>query len=85
MGIPLTILSWRHSTKAIYRRFVQNKAIVKRFEEEDEEKEDMEDQAYDLQAGHSSRIGNTVYGRLITESTLSTESGQASLRRVSEA
>ena len=37
MGVQLNIMGWRHSSKAIYRRYIHNKAAVKAFSEADGE------------------------------------------------
>ena len=80
----MTILAWRHSSKAIYRRYINDKAVVKAVVEGDEEEEEgEEDEAFDLQTGHGSRIGGGIYGRTIDESPFSTEAQRAALRRVS--
>jgi hypothetical protein len=80
--VKLNIMAWRHSGKAIYRKHINDRAIVKAVVEGDEN-EDGEDEAFDIQTGHSSKIGGTVYGRPITESPFSTEAQRVALRRVS--
>ena len=70
--MKLNIMSWRHSTKAIYRRYINDKAVIKAVVEGDEDK-DEEDEAFDIQTGHSSKIGGTVYRRPITKSPFSTK------------
>ncbi|KAG9191444.1 hypothetical protein G6011_09532 [Alternaria panax] len=82
LGVKLNIMAWRHSGKAIYRKYINDKAVIKAVVEGDED-EDGEDDAFDIQTGHSSKIGGTVYGRPITESPFSTEAQRAALRRVS--
>ena len=83
LGVKITILAWRHSSKAIYRRYINDKAVMKAVVEGDEEEEEREDEAFNLQIGHGSRIGGRIYGRTIDESPFSTEAQRAALRRVS--
>lgn len=85
MGIKVTILGWRHSTKAIYRRYVDSRTAVQTFMQADEEQDNRQedDDAADLQQGHSSQVGGMIYGRAITESMFSSESKRAAFRRVS--
>lgn len=59
MGVKLNIIGWRHGSKAIYRRYINDKAIIKTVVQGDEEIEDGEDDAFDLQTGHSSHVGRT--------------------------
>jgi superfamily II DNA helicase RecQ len=82
MGVKLTIIGWRHASKAIYRKYINDKAVIKAVVEGDED-EDEEDNPFDIQTGHGSRIGGGIYGRPITESPFSTESQRTALRRVS--
>jgi hypothetical protein len=82
LGVKLNIMAWRHSGKAIYRKYINDKVVIKAVVEGDED-EDGEDDAFDIQTGHSSKVGGTVYGRLITESLFSTKAQQAALRQVS--
>jgi hypothetical protein len=50
IGVKLNIMAWRHSTKAIYRRYIYNRAAVKAFLDADEEGDgsDGEDEAFDI-------------------------------------
>lgn len=86
MGVKLTIMAWRHASKAIYRRYIVNKTAVKTYMQADEEgsRGEEEDEAADLQTGHSSHVGGLIYGRHITEAAFSTESKRAAFRRVSK-
>jgi superfamily II DNA helicase RecQ len=83
MGVKVNIMAWRHSTKAIYRKYIDSKSAVKAFVQGDEDESNDEDEAFDIQTGHGSSIGGMIYGRPITEATFSTESKRAALRRVS--
>ena len=83
MGVKVGILAWRHSSKAIYRRYVNSATAVKAFVQADDEEEDDEDDAFDIQTGHSSSVANMIYGRGIDEATFSTERKRRALRRVS--
>ena len=78
----MIIIAWRYGSKVIYRRYINNKAVIRAFVEGDEDG-DGEDEAFDIQTGHGSRIGGGIYGRPITESPFSTEAQRAGLRRVS--
>ena len=82
LGVKMTIMAWRHGSKAIYRRYINDKAVIRAFVEGDED-QDGEDEAFDIQTGHGSRVGGGIYGRPITESPFSTEAQRAGLRRVS--
>jgi superfamily II DNA helicase RecQ len=85
MGVKLNVLAWRHGTNAIYRRYIQNRAAVKAFIDADDEngESDGEDDAFDRQNTHTSRIAGGIYGRPITEAMFSVESRRIALRLVS--
>jgi superfamily II DNA helicase RecQ len=85
MGVKLNIIGWRHSTKAIYRRYIHNRAAVKAFLDADEEGDgsDGEDQPFDIQTGHSSNVAGSIYGRPITEPMFSVEARRIGLRLAS--
>ena len=85
MGVKLNIMGWRHSTKAIYRRYIHNRAAVKAFLDADEEGDgsDGEDQPFDIQTGHSSHVAGSIYGRPITEPMFSVEARRIGLRLAS--
>ncbi len=79
-------MAWRHISVAIFRRFIQDEKVQKTVSlEEQEAKGDKEadDEAFDLQAGHGSRVAWLIYGRLITESPFPTGARRAAFRRVS--
>ncbi|KAL5371306.1 hypothetical protein DPSP01_014356 [Paraphaeosphaeria sporulosa] len=80
MGVPLHILSWRHSTKAIYRRYIDNAAAVKACLDADESEDESEDKPWDIQTGHSSSVAGGIYGRPINEPIFSVESKRWGLR-----
>jgi hypothetical protein len=61
IGSQMGVLQYRHVAIAISRRHVQKKL------EEDDSLEDDADDAADLQAGHSSKIGNMLCGRSVLE------------------
>ncbi|KAH5546576.1 hypothetical protein HBI26_254300 [Parastagonospora nodorum] len=75
MGVKLTIMSWRHGTKGMYRRYIRNPAAVYAFIRADAEGEDSdrEDETFDLQTGHSSSVAGGIYGRPLTEPVFSVE------------
>jgi len=82
LGVKINIMAWRHGSKAIYRRYINDKAVIKAVVEGDEDEDD-EDEPFDIQTGHGSKVGGAVYGRRITESPFSTEARRLALRRVS--
>jgi hypothetical protein len=93
MGEALGILSWRHSVKAIYRRYIKNKAIMDMIqhadtaEGEDEEGQDLARRLvgdpFHGQSGYGARIGEGIYERSMDESLFSTEARRIGFRRVS--
>ena len=46
--MKITILAWRYSSKAIYRRYINDKVVIKAVVEGDEEEEGGEDEAFNL-------------------------------------
>jgi hypothetical protein len=85
IGVKLNIIGWRHSSKAIYRRYIHNRAAVKAFLDADKEGDgsDGEDQPFDIQTGHSSHVAGSIYGRPITEPMFSVEARRIGLRLAS--
>ena len=83
LGTKLNIQIWRHSTKAIYRKYMKDKAVLKALIAADEDDDDEADEPEDIQTAHSSHVANGVYGRLNDESPFSTEAKRLSLRKVS--
>jgi hypothetical protein len=85
MGVKLNIMAWRHCIKAIYRRYIHNRAAVKAFldADEDEGESDGEDEAFDIQTGHGSRVAGGIYGRPVTEAMFSVEAKRIGLRLAS--
>jgi hypothetical protein len=82
IGTKLTIANWRHATNLIYRKYMDAAArLLVEIDEDREGKE--EDKAFDMQTGHTSKIGGGIYGRLITESRFSVQVDRARFRRVS--
>lgn len=47
LGVKINIMAWRHGTTAIYRRYIDDKAVIKAVVEGDEG-EDGEDNAFDI-------------------------------------
>ena len=82
LQVKIDIIMWRHGAKSIYRRYINDKAVIKTVVKGDSG-EDSEDKAFDIQTGHGSKIGGAIYGRTTTESPFSTEAQRAALRRVS--
>ena len=83
MGVKLNIIGWRHGTKAMYWRYIDDKAIVKAVVHGDEDKSNDEDEAFDVQTRHRSNVRGIIYSQSITELIFSTEAKRASLRQVS--
>jgi hypothetical protein len=92
MGERLGIMSWRHSVKAIYRRYIRNKGVIDMMNNADtaegvEEEYDGAGQAvgdtFHGQSGHGARIGEGIYGRSMEESLFSTEARRIGFRQVS--
>jgi hypothetical protein len=85
IGVKLNIMGWRHSSKAIYRQYIHNRAAVKAFLDADEEGDgsDGEDQLFDIQTSHSSNVAGSIYGRPITKSMFSVEARRIGLRLAS--
>jgi len=84
MTIKISIMAWRHISIAIFRRFVDDKRVNKAVNEGGEDEEEEEDEAFDLQAGHGSKIAGMIYGRQLTESPFHTASRRAGFRKVSQ-
>jgi superfamily II DNA/RNA helicase len=84
MGMKLNISTWRHSNKAIIRIYISNKTAVKALMWADEDDEsNNEDEPFDLQANHTSKVAGAIYGRLNTESLFSSEAKRAEFRQAS--
>ena len=47
MGVKLTIIGWRHASKAIYRKYINDKAVIKAVVEGDKD-EDKEDNPFNI-------------------------------------
>ncbi|KAI1676246.1 Superfamily II DNA helicase [Pyrenophora tritici-repentis] len=75
MGVKLNVIGWRHASKAIWRRYIQNPKARKAYLNTDEDNTSSEeDEAFDLQTGHSSRVAGAIYGRSLYEAVFSVES-----------
>ena len=83
LGTKLNIQIWRHSTKAIYRKYMKDKAVLKALIAANKDDDDEADEPEDIQTAHSSHVANGVYGRLNDESPFSTEAKRLSLQKVS--
>lgn len=92
MGERLGIMSWRHSIKAIYRRYIRNQAVIEMIDNADTAEGEDEDRdragkvvgdAFHEQSGHEARIGEGIYGRSMNESLFSIEARRIGFRRVS--
>lgn len=86
IGIKLGIHSWRHSSKAIYRKYIKNPVAVRAFLSTDEEHDDGDDedqQSFDTQTGYTSFVAGRIYGRPVTEPVFSVEAKRIGLRLAS--
>lgn len=79
----MNIMAWRHISIAIFRKFVSDRAVQK-IVDEDDEKDGEEDEFFDLQAGHGSKIAGMIYGRQLNESPFHTVNKRVGFRKVSE-
>jgi hypothetical protein len=87
MGEKLGIIVWRHASKAIYQRYINDKVINKIVEGGNREKgygSDEADKAFDIQTGHRSQVVEAIYRRPINKSLYSTEARSAGFRWVSQ-
>jgi hypothetical protein len=82
MGERLGIMSWRHSAKAIYRRYIRSRAVIDIVNNADTAEGEDEDRdgagravgdPFHGQSGHGARIGEGIYRRSTDESLFSTE------------
>jgi superfamily II DNA helicase RecQ len=97
MGARLGVLAWRHTTKAIFRKFIGSQRVeTRQVVGADEMAEDEEDgrfqgsgdpfdRALHMQAGHGLRVGDGIYGRGIQEAHSSTPGQRGLFRQVSQA
>jgi hypothetical protein len=95
MGEKLGIMIWRHAVKAIYRRYIRDIYIMDIIERADRQGEGGEEEESGVvamaskenivakQFGHKVHMGESIYGRAITESLHSTEAMRLGYRRVS--
>jgi superfamily II DNA helicase RecQ len=85
MGTKLSVMVWRHAVKAIYRRYIQDKTIVEIMHQTDKDQDEEENKNDPMAAGfgHGPKLGENIYGRLISESMSSTETGRHLFRRIS--
>jgi superfamily II DNA helicase RecQ len=87
-GEKLSILSWRHAAKAIYRRYIRDRDVLQLVERTDMEQDEESSrpggrEAADHQGGHTGQIGEMIYGRSVGEALDSTEAKRIGFRRVS--
>lgn len=52
MRVRLMVNTWRHASKAIYHKYIDNKAVVKAFIKNNKNM-DEKDEAFDIQTKHS--------------------------------
>ena len=82
LGVRVNIMAWRHISIAIFRRWVFDRQVQRMIDEDEGHGEEV-DEAFDLQAGHSSRIAGNIYGRMLSEAPFHTQARRAASRRVS--
>jgi superfamily II DNA or RNA helicase len=89
LGTKLDISSWRHIAIAVGRKYLWQQftslGLTKMSYGDDETDDDNDDDILDLQAGHSTHIGHTIYGRTIEQGTYGTASKQEKYRELSTA
>jgi hypothetical protein len=85
MAVKLTIMGWRHGSKSIWRRYIRNPKVHKAFMEgaESDSSGEEDDEAFDLQAGHSTSIAGKIYGRSLDEAQFGVESKRFAFRAAS--
>jgi hypothetical protein len=81
MAVKLNIIGWRHSSKAAFRRYIDNLVAVQAFagadaEEDKEEASSNKDKLWDKQTGHTSVVAGSIYRRPITKPVFSVEATQ---------
>ncbi|KAL6149848.1 hypothetical protein ACJQWK_02984 [Exserohilum turcicum] len=75
MGVKLNVIGWRHASKAIWRRYIQNPKARKAYLNADEDdRSSKEDEGFDLQTGHGSRVARAIYGRSLYKGVFGVES-----------
>ena len=84
LGVRVNIMAWRHISIAIFRRWIVDPHVQNTIDEE-EGTGGGGDAAFDLQAGHGSKIAGDIYGRLMSEAPFHTQARRAAFRRVSTA
>ncbi len=82
LGVRVNIMAWRHISIAIFRRWIFDKQVQRMIDEDEGHGEEV-DEAFDLQAGHSSRIAGNIYGRMLSEAPFHTQAKRAAFRKVS--
>jgi len=83
LGVPVPIMPWRHMSIAIVRKYVVDRTVQQTIDE-DEAHGHGQDAAHDLQAGHGTKIAESIYARLSGEAPDHTRARRAAFRRVSE-
>lgn len=83
LGVPVSIMAWRHMNIAIFRKYVVDRTVQQMIDE-DEVEGHGQDAAHDLQAGHGTKIAESIYARLSGEAVGHTQARRAAFRRVSE-
>lgn len=95
MGVKVNIMCWRHGSKAIYRRYIADKTIMRAINEADGDVgEEVDGQRVDesnwqelgfhLQTGHGAQMGEGIYGRGVHESPFHTHAQRTMFGKVSK-
>ena len=72
ISIRLNVIRWRHRSKAIWRRYIQNPKARKAYLAANKDKaSEEEDEGFNLQTRHSSSIARAIYRRLLNEAMFS--------------
>ena len=73
IGVKLIIIGQLYISKAIYYKYINNKAVIKVVVKGDKDK-DKEDNLFNIQTRHSFKIRGGIYRRLIIELLFSIKS-----------
>ena len=83
LGAGLTIAPYRHISIGIYRKYSIDKSTVATWDAANKDTNEVEDEAHDLQMGHTTLTAQGRYGRGLTEASFSLEGARAAFRKVS--
>lgn len=90
LGVHMNCSSYRHIAIAIARRWLQNSFNIKEARREtdennvDNDHHESDDDVWDLQAGHSTKIARRIYARTLGESNFSNQTVLEKYRYISD-